>query len=335
MTKLIEIKNCPGTLAASYTTYSPTAIRRVFNNQRVSHILSFSNDENHRTMIDDNIGKISISGVQEKFSAVLKNKEVLLTPEGSQGEYIIKPIPDYKRIQHRHFMPANEHLTMQIARQVYNISTAENALIFFKNGEPAYITKRFDIVNNEKIKQEDFASLLQKTSDTDGKHFKYTGSYTEMGFLFPKYVAAWQVEVSKFFKLVLFNYLFSNGDAHLKNFSLQQTINGDYVLSPAYDLLNSSLHVIDKDFALEGGLFGKEHYSEIYSQKGDPCQDDFLTFGELISVPVSQIKKILDLFLKSQPLVYSLAEQSFLDKKLKRMYIHSYEERLERLKRTD
>jgi serine/threonine-protein kinase HipA len=29
-------------------------------------------------------------------------------------------------------MPANEHLTMQIARQVYGIETAENALIFFK-----------------------------------------------------------------------------------------------------------------------------------------------------------------------------------------------------------
>jgi serine/threonine-protein kinase HipA len=42
-------------------------------------------------------------------------------------------------------MPANEHLTMQIARQVYGIETAENALIFFKDGAPAYITKRFDV----------------------------------------------------------------------------------------------------------------------------------------------------------------------------------------------
>ena len=82
-------------------------------------------------------------------------------------------------------------------------------------------------------------------------------------------------------------------------------------------MLNSSLHVVDEDFALEGDLFGKEHYPEIYSQKGHPCNHDFLTFGELISVPTSQINKILDLFLKSQPLVYSLIEQSFLDNKLK------------------
>jgi serine/threonine-protein kinase HipA len=44
-------------------------------------------------------------------------------------------------------MPANEHLTMQIARQVYGIETAENALIFFKNGAQAYITRRFDVIS--------------------------------------------------------------------------------------------------------------------------------------------------------------------------------------------
>jgi serine/threonine-protein kinase HipA len=335
MKKQIEINNCPGTLAIGYNTYSPTAIRRVFDNRKVSHILDFSDDENHRVMIDDNIGKISISGVQEKFSAIIENKRIILTPESVQGRYIIKPAPDYKRIQHRQYMPANEHLTMQIARQVYNIPTAENALIFFQDGQPAYITKRFDTLKDgTKIKQEDFASLLQKTNETDGKYFKYTGSYTDMGLLFPKYVAAWQIEISRFFKLVLFNYLFSNGDAHLKNFSLQQTINGDYVLSPAYDILNSSLHVADEDFALEGGLFDKKYFSEIYEQKGHPCQDDFFTFGKLINVPQVQIKKILDGFLTSQPLVYSLTEQSFLDSKLKRMYVRSYEERLERLRRS-
>jgi serine/threonine-protein kinase HipA len=41
--------------------------------------------------------------------------------------------------------PANEHLTMQIAAQVYQIQTAENGMVFFRNDEPAYLTKRFDI----------------------------------------------------------------------------------------------------------------------------------------------------------------------------------------------
>jgi serine/threonine-protein kinase HipA len=103
------------------------------------------------------------------------------------------------------------------------------------------------------------------------------------------------------------------------------------LLSPAYDLLNTSLHIQDEDFALEGGLFKKEFYSEIYRQKGHPCLDDFADFGKLINVPDIQIKKIMTDFLTAQPLVYDLTERSFLNKKLKRMYIRTYEERLKRL----
>lgn len=330
----VILENCPGTLAVGYVTYCPTALRRMFDNKRVNHQLDFSNDAKSRGLIDDNIGRISISGVQEKISAIVDKGKIILTPENIQGRYIIKPAPDDKRLKNRKFMPANEHLTMQIARQVYGIKTAENALLFFSDGSPAYITKRFDINSDGlKIKQEDFASLSQKSNETHGKHFKYDGSYSNMGLLFPKYVAAWQIEVSKFFRLVLFNYLFGNGDAHLKNFSLQQSENGDYMLSPAYDLLNSSLHINDEDFALEGGLFGKEYYSEIYLQKGHPCQDDFIAFGKMIAVSDIQIQKITKDFLSPQPLVYELTDRSFLDNRLKRMYIRSYEERMGRLKR--
>jgi len=306
----------------------------MFNNKKINHLLDFSLDENSRSLVDENIGRISISGVQEKLSAIVKKGKVCLAPEGIQSHYIIKPAPDDKRLHYRAQMPANEHLTMQIARQVYGISTAENALIFFQNGEPAYITKRFDIkTDHTKIKQEDFASLAQKTNETHGKHFKYTGNYADLGVMFQKYVAAWKVEISKFFRLIIFNYLFGNGDAHLKNFSLQQSENGDYMLSPAYDLLNTSLHIQDEDFALEGGLFDKELRSEIYQQKGHPCQNDFAVFGKIIGMPDIQIKKIITDFLTSQPLVYDLTERSFLNEKLKRIYIRSYEERLNRLRR--
>jgi len=334
MKQMMNIQNCPGTLAAGYNTYSPTALRRMFDNKKISHLLDFSNDSSSRILIEENIGRISISGVQEKMSVVVEKGKIILTPADLQGCYILKPAPDDKRLNNRKQMPANEHLTMQIARQVYGIATAENALIFFKNGEPAYLTKRFDVKNdNTKIKQEDFASLAQKTSETHGKHFKYTGSYADLGIMLQKYIVAWKVESGKFFRLILFNYLFGNGDAHLKNFSLQQTENGDYLLSPAYDLLNTSLHIHDENFALEGGLFGKEFYSEIYQQTGNPCQEDFATFGRMIKVSDIQIEKIMNNFLTFKPLVRELTERSFLNEKTKRIYIRSYEERLARLRR--
>ena len=54
----------------------------------------------------------------------------------------------------------------------------------------------------------------------------------------------------------------------------------------------------------------------------------------MIGIPDIQIKKIMNDFLTSQSLVYDLTERSFLDEKLKRMYIRSYEERLKRLRRS-
>ncbi|GHU72441.1 hypothetical protein FACS189413_15550 [Bacteroidia bacterium] len=109
---MIEIQNCPGTLAAGYDTYSPIALKKVFNNKKVSHLLDFSNVESQRKVIDENIGKISISGVQEKLSAIIDHGKIILTPEGSQGTHIIKPAPDYKRLKNRNQLPANEHLTI-------------------------------------------------------------------------------------------------------------------------------------------------------------------------------------------------------------------------------
>lgn len=78
-------------------------------------------------------------------------------------------------------MPANEHLSMQIALQAFGIEIAQNALIFFKDGSPAYITKRFDLApDGSKLAQEDFASLMRGTPQSHGDHYKYAGYYLEL-----------------------------------------------------------------------------------------------------------------------------------------------------------
>lgn len=330
-----NINVCPGTLISGYDTYSPTCLRKVFNGKKVSHIMDFSYNDSPEFLISS-INRISISGVQEKLSAIIKKGKIIITPEGESGRYIIKPIPDYKHLRFRNNIPANEHLTMQIASQVYKIKTAENAMVFFSDGQPAYITKRFDYATDgSKIRQDDFASIAGKTERNNGKDFKYTGNYEDIARLLRQNVSAWQVEMTKYFTLVLFNYLFSNGDAHLKNFSLQETTDGDYVLTPAYDLMNTSIHVNDEDFALKGGLIPKADYSDVYTQTNHPCKDDFITFGTRIGVLQSKLTSIINLFSTEQPKVYELIENSFLDEKVKRMYRQSYIERLHRFQRSD
>lgn len=330
-----NINVCPGTLISGYDTYSPTCLRKVFDGKKVSHIMDFSYKDSPESLISS-INRISISGVQEKLSAIIKKGKIIITPEGESGRYIIKPIPDYKHLRFRNNIPANEHLTMQIASQVYKIKTAENAMVFFSDGQPAYITKRFDYAaDGSKIKQDDFASIAGKTERNNGKDFKYTGNYEDIARLLRQNVSAWQVEMTKYFTLVLFNYLFSNGDAHLKNFSLQETTDGDYVLTPAYDLMNTSIHVNDEDFALQGGLIPKADYSDVYTQTNHPCKDDFITFGTRLGVLQSKLTSIINLFSTEQPKVYELIENSFLDEKVKRMYRQSYIERLHRFQRSD
>ena len=128
--KAIDV--CPGTLAPGFDTYSPLCLRRVFEGKKVSHIMDFSLNDDTKDDVVASINKISISGVQEKLSAIIKKGKIIVTPDGESGRYIIKPIPDYKSLRFRNNIPANEHLTMQIASQVYKINTAENALAFFE-----------------------------------------------------------------------------------------------------------------------------------------------------------------------------------------------------------
>ena len=301
---------------------------------KVSHIMDLTINDDTGVDIVAAINKISISGVQEKISAIIKKGKIIITPEGESGRYILKPIPEYKSLRFRHNIPANEHLTMQIASQVYKINTAANALAFFADGNPLYITKRFDYkADGSKIKQDDFASIAGKTERNSGKDFKYSGSYEDIANLLKQSVSAWQVEMEKFFTLVVFNYLFSNGDAHLKNFSLQETDGGDYVLTPAYDLMNTSIHVNDGDFALQDGLIPESVYSDVYSRTLHPCKDDFITFGTCIGVLPKKIVSIIEMFATEQPKVYELIENSFLEEKVKRMYKQSYQERLHRFQR--
>ena len=327
------ISICPGHLYEGFDGYCPACRKHLFGGKKVSPQLDFDYDADSANLADG-INQLSVSGVQEKLSAVVADGKIILTPHGEVGRYIIKPAPAYKHLRFRNQIPANEHLTMQIARQVYGIKTAENGLVFFRNGEPAYITLRFDYdADGNKIKQEDFASLAHKTVLTHGSDFKYTGSYEDAAAVLRANVSAWQVEMARFFTLVVFNYLFANGDAHLKNFSLQQTAGGDYLLAPAYDLLNTSIHVDDEDFALKGGLMSEAVWSDVYVRTGHPCAADFTTFGQRIGVLPKKLESVISMFSQDNPTIKELIDRSYLDERSKRMYWRSYQVRLHRFLR--
>jgi serine/threonine-protein kinase HipA len=326
---------CPSTLKKGYTTYSPEACRRLFGGKQVSHVLDFdspNNDTADSTDCAAHIGRISLSGVQPKGSLVLKNGILSKPDEGERGQFILKPAPVSYALLERKFCPANEHLTMQIASQVYGIETAANALCFFRDGEAAYITKRFDVApDGTKYAQEDFASLAGLTKANGGSDYKYNVlSYEDCAEIIHKYVRAAQVDVLRFFRLVLFNYITLNDDAHLKNFSLIDRGNGDYRLSPAYDLINTSLHLREpRIFALEKGLF-KEGMT--INDTRTVCRDDFMEFGRRTGLPERLVKNEIDAFSEVSSVAMELIGNSFLSEKLKKAYLLSYSYRCSTLK---
>lgn len=325
---LPTIENCPGTLAAGNDTYSATCLRRVFDGRKVHHILPYNSpatDAATDILFEENRKRLSISGVQEKFSVILEKNKLRLVGEGERGTHILKPVPGAGKVPGQ--MPANEHLTMQIARQIYHIETAENALIFFRNGTPAYISKRFDRnADGSKLAKEDFASLTGRTPQTHGENYKYMGNYLELFEQMKEHVPAYKVEAAKLYKVIVFNYLFSNGDAHLKNFSLLETPQGDFRLSPAYDLMNTRVHADDSDFALEDGLLPRN-----LGQGTIGVQ--FNRLAEKSGLSRSQRDDILNQMLANQPGVEQLVEASFLADRYKRSYLQAYQARLKKLKK--
>lgn len=321
----VAIVNCPGSLKENFTTYSPAVVKKMFNGKKVNPVLKYTSPSEGKDQpsFHQNQTHISISGFQEKYSFILDGNELRLTEVNESGHYIVKPISHLPK--NSEFAPANEHLTMQIARQVFKIDTAENALIFFKDGNPAYMTKRFDYDNNgHKLAVEDFASLLEKSPAKNGEQYKYEGSYLELFEALKKYVPAWKVEAPKLFTLIVFNYLFSNGDAHLKNFSLIETQQGDFKLSPAYDLLNTKIHINDADFALKEGLLPKS------ISKGKVIDQLFL-LGTQAEMTDKMIVKIITNLTSKEEQVQDLIAKSFLSEKLKRNYLQSYQQKLKKL----
>lgn len=330
---LNDIQYCPSTLAPGYSTYSPKALNELFGSRsrKVSHVLSFpapgKNDQQTKEYNEKRKG-ISISGYQEKYSLRLDKTHLDLVDSG--GQYILKPIPA-ERLMMVDDLPANEHLTMQIASQAFGIETADSAMIFFEDGSPAYLTKRFDYKpDGTKYQIEDFATLMGLTPETD-KEFKIKASYADIAMIIDRFVPAAKLEKMKFFKLVVFNYVFSNGDAHLKNFSLLESRDGDYLISPAYDLVCTSLHIDDGDLALQGGLYEKDYDSPAFQRYGIYTYDDFILFAEKIGIEQKLAANLLKSFRVAEQPTLDLIAHSFLSINAKTEYEKRYRERCNRL----
>ncbi len=309
---------CLSTLADSRNCYSPSARKKLWNGRIVSAVLDFDRAR-FVQLRREHAGRISISGVQDKISLRLEKNH--LAPTTERGEFILKPVPSLEGIEFPGDIPANEHVTMQIAAQVFRIPTAVNGIVFFPDGVPSYIVRRFDHndLTGEKLHQEDFCQLSGRSQGASGPNYKYDSSYEEVGELIRRFCPAAPVETLKFFRLVAFNYLIGNGDAHLKNFSLLESPDGDMLLSPAYDLLNTSIHFPHESrTALD---FFRDFETPEFSANGFYSSADFRELARRLRLPVRQTEGTLSDLMASLESVEKLVNRSLLSDGAKNKYL--------------
>jgi|688.fasta_scaffold167978_3 serine/threonine-protein kinase HipA len=174
--------------------------------------------------------KMSVQGVQPKLSAVLRVKENRFEVVDRSGRFILKPCPP-----HWPEVPANEALTMTLAEHS-GIEVPVHGLVEATDGSMVYFIRRFDRVGQgERLPLEDGAQLLGHTRDT-----KYDSSMEQVIGMIEEYCTFPVIEKRKLMQRVWFSFLTGNEDMHLKNWSLLSR-EGRVALSPAYDLLNSSI----------------------------------------------------------------------------------------------
>ncbi len=231
--------------------------------------------------------KFSLAGVQMKFSMKEKDGRYNLSKGNVLGDWIIKtPSTRHK------FVPQNEYTAMSLAKlagvdipeiKLVDLSKLDNLpQINLPDEKQAFAIKRFDRAENKRIHMEDFAQILVKYP-----HEKYkSGNYENIGKVIYDFSGDGLEDVQQYARRLLVNILLANGDAHLKNWSLIYPDTITPRLSPAYDIVTTSVYIEgETKYALNLGKT-KEWYTASMAH--------FQLWAEKSGIPWRVIKPHLD-----------------------------------------
>ena len=193
--------------------------------------------------------RLSIAGAQDKLPVYIeKNNFYLPLTSGSPTTHIIKPAnAGFQDI------PKNEAFCMELARQS-GLSVPDSKLIKI-SGHELFIVKRYDrekITGKvNRIHQEDFCQAMGLPAD---RKYQESGGpgFRQCRQLADEFLSDTGVDVRiNFAKIMIFNYLIGNHDAHGKNFSILHE--PDLKFAPFYDLVSTQVYPLDHKFAMAIG----------------------------------------------------------------------------------
>ncbi len=275
--------------------YHKSCARKIFESTAVPE-LPYTRDNIKDLAREIVAASTTVTGVQAKLSLDIarggNGEPQRFTIVGLWGRFILKPQTDrYANL------PENEDLIMHMA-EAAGIKTVPHSLIRFADGELCYITRRIDRTKKgDKIAMEDMCQLSERLTED-----KYKGSYERIAKLIRKYSSAPLLDVVNFWEVVVFSWLTGNADMHLKNFSLYK-MSGNYMLTPAYDLLSTSIVMPEDDEELALTLNGKKK-----KIKREDFEKAMLDSG----MDTKAISNLFNKFSKAIPKWSELIKMSFL-----------------------
>lgn len=276
-------EDLPGALVA--TTLDPSEVPNHVL-MRLGEVRAVGFDDNfYEKRAQEN--KFSLAGVQMKFSMKAKDGRYNLLKDGALGDWIVKtPSTQHKDV------PQNEFTVMTLASlagvvvpemKLVELDTLDNLPSINLPSEPyAFAIKRFDRNGDERIHMEDFAQVLVKPP-----YQKYgAANYENIAQVLYQYSGDRLADVQQFARRLLINILLANGDAHLKNWSLIYLDTRTPRLSPAYDIVTTSVYIDGElEFALNLNR-EKNWYKVNYSH--------FEAWAKKIDIPWKAVKLHLD-----------------------------------------
>ncbi len=203
----------------------------------IDEILNNDTPDTFTSLLNTFLDKNSISGVQPKTIAIIKDKDTFGTKE-----FIVKTWGDeYPNLAE------NEYHCL---RAVEKAGVVVPKVYLSKNKRFLLVEKFIYAKDKTILGFEEVLSLMDKNRTN-----KYQGSYEQVAKCIYPFLTDKKSSMTNLFKTIVMNYLLKNGDAHLKNFGLLFSDDFSRIwFAPAYDIVTTTTYIFkDKPALTLGG----------------------------------------------------------------------------------
>lgn len=243
---------CAGALAIYPSGVEPVSFQDseldVLDDDRLINIISLLHER--PLMAGEEGVRLSLAGVQDKLAVCISDGKIALAKNGAPTTHILKPI-----MNELENTVENELFCMTLAKRMK--LDAPHVEIRYVHETPYYLIERYDRKVGkdgriERIHQEDFCQALSIPPEFKYEEEGGPGVKACLDLL-QNHSARPALDRLNFIRMLIFNYLVGNADAHGKNYSLIYKGNTP-VLAPVYDILCTAAYSrLSKKLAMKIG----------------------------------------------------------------------------------